>query len=222
MDDIVQGSEEWLEIRKGKVTASRVADIIAKTQKGYAASRAKYAGELLVERLTGVSPERFTNAAMAWGTEMEPRARAAYEYNRVAKVDLIGFVMHPTIADSGASPDGLVGDDGLIEIKCPETHTHIKTLKGRAVPTDYATQIQWQLACTGRKWCDFVSYDPRMPEAMQFFCVRVHRVPEIIEELEKEVITFLNELRADITALRKIYDPDMQPVDGAAELLMAG
>ncbi|MEK1893182.1 MAG: lambda exonuclease family protein [Rhizobium sp.] len=221
MDDIVQGTEEWHAMRRGKVTASRVADIIAKTTKGYAASRAKYAGELIVERLTDTTPERFTNAAMIWGTETEPQARSAYEYNRAAKVDQIGFVLHPSIADSGASPDGLVGNDGLLEIKCPETHTHIETLKGKCVPSKYVTQIQWQLACTGRAWCDFVSYDPRMPEAMQFFCVRVSRVPEIIEELEQEVITFLNEIRADITTLRKIYDPDMQPIDGAAALLVA-
>lgn len=217
-----QGSQEWFDARKGKVTASRVADVIAKTKSGYSASRAKYAGDLIVERLTGVSPERFTNAAMAWGNDVEPQARAAYEYHRAAKVELVGFVPHPTIADSGASPDGLVGSDGLIEIKCPETHTHIENLETMSVPSKYITQIQWQLATTGRQWCDFVSFDPRMPEAMQFFCVRVHRVPEIIEELEQEVITFLNEIRAKITTLRKIYDPDMQPLDEAAELLMAG
>jgi predicted phage-related endonuclease len=130
--------------------------------------------------------------------------------------------LHPTIGDCGCSPDGLVGDDGLIEIKAPLTSTHIETLVGKAVPAKYVTQIQWQLACTGRQWCDFVSFDPRMPEAMQFFCVRVHRVPEIIEELEKEVITFLNEVRAKIVTLRKIYDPDMQPVEGIAALQMAG
>src|SRR5207253_7226161 len=108
----------------------------------------------------------------------------------------VAFVPHHDIADAGCSPDGLVGDDGLVEIKCPNTATHIETLIAKSVPTKYVTQIQFQLACTGREWCDFVSYDPRMPEAMQFFCVRVHRVPEIIEELEKEVITFLNEVRA--------------------------
>jgi predicted phage-related endonuclease len=134
----------------------------------------------------------------------------------------VGLVRHPTIGGTHASPDGLVGDDGLIEIKAPQTSNHIETLIGKAVPAKYVTQIQWQLACTGREWCDFVSFDPRMPEAMQFFCVRVHRVPEIIEELEKEVITFLNEIRAKITTLRKIYDPDMAPVEGIAALQMAG
>lgn len=218
--DVAQGSDEWFRARLGKVTASRVADIIAKTKSGYSASRAKYAGELVIERLTGASPERFTNSAMIWGTETEPQAREAYEYHRAAKVDLVGFVPHPTIGDSGASPDGLVGRDGLLEIKSPETHTHIETLRGKSVPQKYVTQIQWQLACTGRQWCDFVSFDPRMPENMQFFCVRVHRVPEIIEDLETEVITFLKEVRETIDALHKEYDTP--PADTPAEILMAG
>ncbi|MEK1908212.1 MAG: lambda exonuclease family protein [Pseudomonas sp.] len=222
MDDIVQGSEEWKQLRLGKVTASRVADVIAKTQKGYSASRANYAAQLICERLTGVPAEGFTNDAMRWGTDTEPQARSAYEFYKDVDVRQVSFVPHPSIADAGCSPDGLVGDDGLVEIKCPNTATHIETLVGKAVPQKYITQIQFQLACTGREWCDFVSFDPRMPEAMQFFCVRVHRVPEIIEGLEQEVITFLNEVRAKIATLRNIYDPDTQPVDGAAALLMAG
>jgi len=222
MDDIVQGSEEWKQLRLGKVTASRVADVIAKTQKGHSASRANYAAQLICERLTGVPAEGFTNDAMRWGTDTEPQARSAYEFYKDVDVRQVSFVPHPSIADAGCSPDGLVGDDGLVEIKCPNTATHIETLVGKAVPQKYITQIQFQLACTGREWCDFVSFDPRMPEAMQFFCVRVHRVPEIIEGLEQEVITFLNEVRAKIAMLRNIYDPDTQPVDGAAALLMAG
>lgn len=222
MDDIAQGSEEWKQLRLGKVTASRVADVIAKTQKGYSASRANYAAQLICERLTGVPAEGFTNDAMRWGTDTEPQARSAYEFYKDVDVRQVSFVPHPSIADAGCSPDGLVGDDGLVEIKCPNTATHIETLVGKAVPQKYTTQIQFQLACTGRQWCDFVSFDPRMPEAMQFFCVRVHRVPEIIEGLEQEVITFLNEVRAKIATLRNIYDPDTQPVDGSAALLMAG
>lgn len=215
-----QGSQEWLNVRKGKVTASRVADVIAKTKTGYSASRAKYAGELIVERLTDASPERYTNAAMAWGTEVEPEARAAYEFNRAEIVDQIAFVPHPSIGDSGASPDGLVGEDGLLEIKCPETHTHIETLVGATVPGKYVTQMQWQMACTGRKWCDFVSYDPRMPESMRFFCQRVHRDDDMIAELEKEVVIFLNEVRGKVMELRRRYEPEER--DPAAELLMAG
>lgn len=220
MDNIEQGSLEWLRLRAGKVTASRVADVIAKTKTGVSASRAKYAGELVAERLTGAPAERYSNAAMAWGTEMEPEARSAYEYNRAAKVDQVAFVLHPTIGDSGASPDGLVGEDGLVEIKCPETHTHIETLLGQAVPAKYITQMQWQMACTGRAWCDFVSYDPRLPEPMRFFCKRVMRDDALITELETEVVAFLNEVRGTVAKLQRIYDP--QPIDATAALLMAG
>jgi putative phage-type endonuclease len=216
MDNIEQGSLEWLRLRAGKVTASRVADVIAKTKTGVSASRAKYAGELIAERLTGSPAGRYSNAAMAWGTEMEPEARSAYEYNRAASVEQVAFVLHPTIADSGASPDGLVGEDGLVEIKCPETHTHIETLLGQAVPGKYVTQMQWQMACTGRAWCDFVSYDPRLPEPMRFFCKRVMRDAALIAELEREVVTFLNEVLGTVAQLQRIYDP------APAESQMAG
>jgi putative phage-type endonuclease len=219
MDDLIQGSDAWLKIRCGKVTASRVADVIAKTKTGVSASRAKYAGELIVERLTGMPAERFTNGAMAWGTEKEPEARSTYEYYFGATVEEIGFVPHRDIADTGASPDGLVGSDGLIEIKCPESHTHIETLIGKTVPAKYVTQMQWQLCCTGRNWCDFVSYDPRLPESMRFFCTRVFRDDAMIADLEKEVIAFLNEIRAKIQQLQNIYDPQS---DDANSLLMAG
>lgn len=220
MHDIIQGTPEWHQIRLGKVTASKVSDVIAKTKTGYAASRANYAAQLITERLTGVPSEGFTNAAMQWGTEMEPEARAAYEFNRAATVTEIGFVPHPIIGDTGASPDGLVDDDGLIEIKCPNTATHIETLLGASVPGKYVTQMQWQMACTGRKWCDFVSYDPRMPEAMRFFCQRVYRDDALIAELETEVVNFLNEVRAIVDELIRKYDP--QPIDDANNLLMAG
>ncbi len=220
MDDIAQGSAEWHKLRLGKVTASRVADIIAKTKTGYSASRANYAAQLVQERLTGTVQDSYTNAAMQWGIDTEPQARSAYEFYRDVDVQQVAFVLHPSIGDTGASPDGLVGDDGLVEIKCPITATHIETLKGKSVPQKYVTQIQWQLACTGRQWCDFVSFDPRMPENMQFFCVRVHRVPEIIEGLETEVIAFLKEVRETIDALQKEYGEPQ--ADKAAEMLMAG
>ncbi|MCW0014865.1 lambda exonuclease family protein [Rhizobium sp. BT-226] len=220
MDNIVQGTPEWHQIRVGKVTASKVADIIAKTKTGYSASRANYAAQLITERLTGLPTEGFTNAAMQWGTENEPEARAAYEFNCVASVVEVGFVPHPTIGETGASPDGLVGDDGLVEIKCPNTATHIKTLRGGSVPGDYVTQMQWQMACTGRKWCDFVSYDPRMPESMRFFCQRVDRDDAMIADLEREVVAFLNEVRAAVIDLRRRYDPPV--ADEAADMLMAG
>lgn len=200
-----QQTEEWFSQRLGKVTASRVADIIAKTKSGYSTSRANYMAELICERLTGSRGDSYMNAAMAWGTATEPQARSAYEAATGQLVETVGFVPHPTILEAGASPDGLVGDDGLVEIKCPNTSTHIDTLLGKSVPSKYITQIQWQLACTGRKWCDFVSYDPRMPENMQMFLFRVPRNDETIAELVKEVVQFLSELDGKITNLQKEY-----------------
>ncbi|MCY1235254.1 putative phage-type endonuclease [compost metagenome] len=220
LDQIVQGTAEWHKLRLGKVTASRVADVIARTQKGYGASRANYAAQLITERLTGLPTEGFTNAAMQWGTEMEPEARSAYEFFRAEDVVQVPFVGHPTIGEAGASPDGLVGPDGLVEIKCPNTATHIETLLNKEVASKYVTQMQWQMACTGRGWCDFVSYDPRLPESMRFFCQRVHRDDAMIAGLEVEVVAFLNEVRGKVVELRRLYD---QPEpDAAAELLMAG
>ena len=200
-----QQTEEWFSQRLGKVTASRVADIIAKTKSGYSTSRANYMAELICERLTGSRGDSYMNAAMAWGTATEPQARSAYEAVAGQLVETVGFVPHPTILEAGASPDGLVGDDGLVEIKCPNTSTHIDTLLGKSVPSKYITQIQWQLACTGRKWCDFVSYDPRMPENMQRYLFRVPRNDDTIAELVKEVVQFLLELDGKITNLQKEY-----------------
>ena len=205
MTEIVQGSEEWFAIRCGKVTASRVADVIAKTKTGWGASRKNYLAELVAERLTGQSAGGFTNAAMQWGTDMEPEARAAYSFFRDADVQEIGFVVHPTIEDSGASPDGLVGDDGLVEIKCPNTATHIDTLLSETIPGKYVTQMDWQMACTGRKWCDFVSYDPRLPEDMRIFIKRVVRDDQRIAELEKEITAFLGEVADTVGNLEAKY-----------------
>lgn len=202
---IEQGSPEWHEIRRGKVTASRVSDVIAKTKTGWGASRANYMAELVAERLTGNTAETYTNAAMQWGTDKEPDARAAYEFRTDATVELIGFVDHPKLVMTGASPDGLIGKDGLIEIKCPNTATHIDTLLGQAMPSKYNTQIQWQLACTNRLWCDFVSFDPRMPESMRLFISRVERDDETIVELEKFVSDFLVETDRKVSELNRLY-----------------
>lgn len=205
MTDIVQGSPEWHALRLGKVTASRVADVVARTKAGYGASRANYMAELICERLTGAAPERFTNAAMAWGTEREPEARELYEFTHDALVDQVGFVPHPSIAMTGASPDGLVGAEGMVEIKCPNTATHLETLESRAVPAKYVTQMLWQMACTGRQWCDFVSFDPRLPSHLRLFVKRVHRDAERIAELESEVGGFLDELAAKLARLDADY-----------------
>lgn len=202
---IEQGSIEWHAQRCGKVTASRVADVVAKTKTGWGASRANYLAELVAETLTGVPAVSFSNAAMQWGTDTEPQARAAYEFFTDNTVELASFVDHPTIALTGASPDGYVGADGLMEAKCPQTATHIETLLGATVPATYLTQIQWQLACTERKWCDFVSFDPRMPGSMQLFISRVQRDDVQIANLEKEVSLFLDELAAKVKALQALY-----------------
>ena len=199
-----QRTSEWYSARLGKVTASRVADIIAKTKSGYSASRANYMAELVCERLTGKSGDNYQSGAMLWGTETEPLARAAYEAHTGNLVEETGFVPHFVIGNSGASPDGLIGEEGLIEIKCPNTSTHIDTLLGQSVPGKYITQIHWQMACTDRSWCDFVSFDPRMPDGLQLFIKRVERDDNLVQELQKEVIEFLKELDAKLEKLTKL------------------
>jgi putative phage-type endonuclease len=199
-----QGSEEWFTIRIGKVTASRVADVIAKTKSGYSASRDNYMAQLVCERLTGEKGESFTNAAMQHGTDTEPLARAAYEALKDVLVDEVGFVPHTSIQMAGASPDGLVGDDGLLEIKCPNTATHIETLLSQTVPGKYNTQMQFQMACTGRSWCDFVSFDNRLPAELQLFVKRVPRDNMYIRLMEEEIVKFLNELDIKIAQLMEI------------------
>ena len=203
--EIIQGSDEWKALRLGKVTASRVADVVAKTKSGYSASRANYAAQLIAERLTGTPAESYTNAAMQHGTETEPEARDAYCFYQGVTVEEVAFVSHPNIGQAGCSPDGLVGEDGLVEIKCPQTATHLETLLGQAVPAKYETQIQFQMACTGRKWCDFVSYDPRMPEQMRLFIRRVPRDDKRISELENEIAGFLLELDVKLSQLNSLY-----------------
>ena len=203
---IEQGSPEWFAQRLGKVTASRVADVIAKTKTGYSTSRENYMAQLVCERLTGTVAESYTNAAMQWGTETEPLARAAYEAHSDVLVDEVAMISHTTIEASGASPDGLVGDDGLVEIKCPNTATHIDTLLSGTVPGKYVTQMQWQMAVTERSWCDFVSFDPRLPKELQLFVKRVSRDNDYIQMLEKEVVSFLKELDNKINKLNELKE----------------
>ncbi len=201
-----QQTNEWFTARLGKVTASRVADVIAKTKTGYSASRDNYMAQLICERLTGQKGESFTNAAMEWGTQTEPLARSAYENARNLLVKEVGFINHPRIEMSGASPDGLVADDGLVEIKCPNTATHIDTLLSGKVPTKYITQMQWQMLCCQRKWCDFVSFDNRLPEHLQLFVQEVEFDPEYCAMLEKEVVLFLTELDNKVAKLKEKYE----------------
>ena len=204
MTEVVQGSEAWFQQRCGKATASRIADIVAKTKSGYSTSRANYMAQLVVERMTNQVAESYTNAAMEHGITYEPIARANYELKMNLLVTETGAIDHPTIAMSAASPDGLVGDDGCLEIKCPITATHISTLLGEEVAKKYYDQMQWQMACTGRSWCDFVSFDPRMPEGLQLFVKRIPRDDKYLAELEVEVIQFLKEVDDKVNKLNDL------------------
>jgi putative phage-type endonuclease len=179
---------------------------MAKTKSGPSASRANYLAQLVTERLTGTVADSFSNAAMQWGTDHEPQARAMYELETGNTVMEIGFAIHPTIEMSGASPDGLVGDDGLVEIKCPNSATHIATLLGSKPDGKYVKQMQWQMACTGRAWCDFVSFDPRLPDAMQMTIIRVDRCAETIAEMEAEVTAFLAEVENTVAELNARFE----------------
>jgi putative phage-type endonuclease len=202
--DVIQKSPEWFAARLGKVTASRVADVIAKTKSGYSTSRDNYMAQLVCERLTGKQGESFTNSAMQWGTETEPLARSAYEANADIMVEELGFVLHPKIEMAGASPDGLVGLFGMLEIKCPNTATHIEALLTETVPTKYITQMQWQMACAQRQWCDYVSYDPRIRADLQLFVKRVEFDATYVAMLEEEVIKFLKELDIKVNKLNNL------------------
>ena len=200
-----QGTIEWMAERAGKITSSRISDMMAKTKTGESASRSNYRAQLVAERLTGKPQESFSNAAMEWGTTNEPFARAAYELRTDCDVEQVGFVPHAEIEKSGASPDGLIGSDGLIEIKCPNTATHIEYAVSGKPPSKYLLQMLWQMECTGRKWCDFVSYDPRMPPDMQLFVVRINRDDERIKEIKTEVIKLNSEIADQISQLDKVF-----------------
>lgn len=204
-----QRSDSWFAARAGKATASSIYKIMARTKTGFGADRANYMGDLITERLTGCPTQGFTNGAMQWGIDKEPEARAAYgQLIGEAPVE-IGFVDHPIIGMSGASPDGLVGFDGLVEIKCPNTITHIATLRGGGIDRKYILQMQWQMACTQRDWCDFVSFDPRLPEEMQLHVERVQRDDTLLAEVEDEVVKFLSEVDAAVSELRAKFMKQM-------------
>lgn len=200
---ILQSDPQWATARLGHVTASRIADVVATTKAGsYGASRANYMAELVSERLTGVSGERFINDAMRWGIETEALARAAYDFHTDTLTGEAAFVTHPIIEWAAATPDGFVGDFGLVEFKCPNTATHIDTLLIGKVPEKYVLQMQWQMACANRAWCDFVSFDPRLPEEMRLFVRRFERDNEKIGDLEREVRLFVSEIEKTIHHLR--------------------
>lgn len=188
-----QGSVEWKKARAGHCTASRFGEVMARIKTGEAATRRKYRVQLVTERLTGMVADSYKSASMQWGIETEPLARLAYEA-RYEPVIETGFLLHPAIDWCGASPDGLVGDEGLAEIKCPDSTTHIESLLDGLVPSEYIPQIQGQMAVTGRKWADFVSFDPRFPKHLQLLVVRVQRDDAYIAELERQIKLFLHEV----------------------------
>lgn len=193
-----QGTPEWLAERAGKVTASALSNVMmAKTTAGYQ----NYMAQLICERLTGEPVETFKSAAMEYGSETEAQARAFYELETGHDVQEVGFIPHPTLEGSGASPDGLVGADGLVEIKCPQPAKHIKNLMGGTIDKGYRLQMQWQMACTERTWCDFVSFNPSFPDHLKLHITRVDADAEAQEELKAAVTTFLAEVDAKLRAL---------------------
>jgi putative phage-type endonuclease len=201
-----QRSEGWFKARMGKVTASRISDVIARTKNGWGVSRQNYLAELAAERLTGeLNSLGFVNEAMLWGQTYEREAREVYAAHKAYTVEEVGFIDHPTVAMSGASPDGLAGREGLVEIKCPISSTHIETLRHGVIPLKYQHQMQWQMASTGRLWCDFVSYDPRMPEGLKIYVQRMGRNSQLITELEFMVVAFNAEVDEMVEDLHKRY-----------------
>jgi len=194
-----QGTQEWLEERLGRVTASRIGDVMMKaTTAGYQ----NYRSQLVCERLTGRPTEMHVSAAMQHGTDTEPQARAVYTMQTGLMVEETGFIPHPSIAMSGASPDGLVGDDGLVEIKCPQPTEHIRVLTGGDIKRGYVLQMQWQMACTGRGWCDFVSFNPDLPDDLQVSIQRVEADAKLQAEIAAAVEAFLADVDAVIAKLR--------------------
>ena len=206
MQQVEQRTEEWFTARLGKVTASRVNDVMAKTKTGYSASRDSYMTQLVLERITQTKAESYTSAAMMHGVEQEPFARAAYEAAQGVMVEEVGFIPHPTIDMAGASPDGLVGDDGLVEVKCPESKGMLETLLTKKVPAKYFAQMQFQLSCTGRQWADYVVFDPRMPPKAQLFVTRIPRDNEFITEMEAEIVKFLAEVDFQVQQLNQYIE----------------
>lgn len=197
---MIQGSPEWFAARVGKATASRIGDILAG---GKGLTRQSYMDQLVAERITGLPcGDSFESDAMTWGKDTEPLARSSYEAEKGVLVDEVGLIDHPVIAFAAASPDGLVNDDGILEIKCPKSRTHTAYLRDREVPAKYLPQIMFQLACTGRKWADFVSFDPRFQDPkLRMMVVRVERDDKLIAKIESEVAKFLSEVERAVSSL---------------------
>jgi len=202
MTDIIQGTDAWHQLRLGKVTASRVADILAKTKTGTSASRGNYLIELALQRVTGNIEPTYINEAMQRGTQEEPLARIAYEVHTNTFVDQVAFIDHPTIEWFGASPDGLIDTNGMVEIKNPNSSTHWATIKADEIPNKYYIQMMAQLSCTGREWNDYVSFDSRFPERSQLYIKRLYRDDKYIAEMESEIKRFLEEVSIEVELIK--------------------
>lgn len=201
-----QRSEEWYAARLGKVTASRINDVMASGRGGSASlTRERYQTDLLAERLTGEITPMPTTPAMEWGIRTEPMARFAYEFLTDDAVTDAPFVPHPSIPETGASPDGFVGEAGLIEIKCPNTATHLRHLETGKIDRRYRHQVQWQMCCTKKLWCDFVSFDPRAPDGLKISITRIFKDDELAFAMERETAQFIAELISRETSLRNSY-----------------
>lgn len=206
-EDLTQGTAEWHVARLGKVTASRIADVCAKIKNGeWGASRKNYAAQLICERLTGTPTSSYVSTEMQWGTDHEAEAKSSYEFLTDTTIVNVGFIEHPTMAMTGASPDGYIGEDGGIELKCPNSATHIETLLGGSTPGKYVLQCQWQMACKPeQRWVDYCSYDPRLPPSMRLFVQRIKRDNAKIAELESIVGTFLTEIKVTVAELTQRF-----------------
>lgn len=205
MHDLIQGTPEWLAARCGSLGASSIGDALAKTKTGWGASRANMKARIITERVTGQPVETFVNAAMQRGTDLEPQARAMYSFHTGYDVTEVGIILHPTIKHSHCSPDGLIGDDGMVEIKCCGAARHIELLTDSPPEDRYIKQCNWQMACTGRQWVDLAYFHPDLPQAMQLVIHRINRVDSVIAEMEAEVTAFLAEVAETVADLEARY-----------------
>lgn len=201
MEEIIQGSPEWFALRAGRVTASRIGDLMRRTQKGWGADRKHYLAKLVAERITGKPMAQRKVLSLERRLEIEPEARRAYEFYSDNTVTEVGFIEHPTIPNAGASPDGLIGEDGGLELKCCDTPAHIEMLISGVIDPDYILQCEFGMACTSRSWWDFASYDPLMPEDLKLFVHRIHRDDLRIANMESQVIDFLGEVDIKVQQL---------------------
>jgi len=203
-DLILQGTDEWLAARRGNVTGSRIKDVLANGRGGgESLTRKKYIYQIALERVTGITPDSYKSDAMERGNILEPDAVAVYEWQTGNVSDEVGFVYHPTIDRYGASPDRLIGDDGVIEVKSVMPHTHIDWMKAGVVPSEHKKQMQSEMDVTGRKWCDFVSYCPELPIEIQLFVVRLDRDEDFIKEMHEKIAIFLKEVDDMVDWIKK-------------------